>query len=67
MHSFKCPITGELLKDPVQTVDGQVYERSGIEEWFRRGYRTSPATGAALECTDLTSNAALRRAIEEYT
>ena len=28
-------MTTEIMKDPVVTHDGQVYERSGINEWFR--------------------------------
>ena len=28
---LKCPITGELLVDPVFTVDGQIYEREPIQ------------------------------------
>ena len=28
-------MTTEIMKDPVVTHDGHVYERSGINEWFR--------------------------------
>ena len=31
-----CPITKELMKDPVITNGGQTYERKAIEEWMRR-------------------------------
>jgi hypothetical protein len=30
-----CPITLEVMTDPVCTTDGHVYERSAIEGWFR--------------------------------
>ena len=43
-QSFKCPMPLEILKDQVVTVDGQVHERSAIQEWFRRGTATSPLT-----------------------
>ena len=31
---FICSCTEQIMTDPVVTVDGQVYERSFIEEWF---------------------------------
>ena len=42
--SLLCPITGELMTDPVFTMDGQTYERSTIEAWLQTS-DTSPATG----------------------
>ncbi len=59
-----CPITGEIYEDPVCTVDGQCYERKAIEEWFRRGNRTSPVTGMALASLQLIPNYALRSVID---
>jgi len=64
--SFKCPITHEVMRDPVMTQDGNVYERDAIQEWFRRGHRTSPVTGAELTNLALLPEVPLRRAIEEY-
>jgi len=31
-ESFKCPMTLELMEDPVATVDGHVYDRAAIEK-----------------------------------
>ena len=64
--SFKCPITHEVMEDPVRTVDGRVYERPAIEEWFRRGHETSPLTNARLPSLQLTTDHAFRGAIDEY-
>merc|ERR1719162_2421034 len=64
--SFKCPITQEVMLDPVMTQDGHVYESESIQEWFRRGHRTSPVTGAELTNLALLPEVPLRRAIEEY-
>ena len=47
-----CPITFELMRDPVVTDDGHTYERGNIQQWFDMGNRTSPITGATLESTD---------------
>lgn len=65
-QSFKCPITHEVMRDPVMTQDGHVYESDAIQEWFRRGHRTSPVTGAVLVNLALLPEVPLRRAIEEY-
>ncbi|CAE8617334.1 unnamed protein product [Polarella glacialis] len=66
--SFCCPITQHLMLDPVAAADGQVYERSAIEEWFRRcsGPLRSPLTNLPLPTVLLAPNRALQRAIEEY-
>lgn len=43
--AFFCPISMELMRDPVSTADGHCYERASIERWFAQGSRTSPKTG----------------------
>ena len=51
-----CPITYELFVDPVFCAgDGQTYERSAIEEWFKER-RTSPLNGLPLKSTKLYPN-----------
>mmetsp|Transcript_7081 Transcript_7081/g.18164 ORF Transcript_7081/g.18164 Transcript_7081/m.18164 type:complete len:901 (-) Transcript_7081:3417-6119(-) len=63
--AFKCPITHEVMEDPVCTCDGHTFERSAIESWLV-SRDTSPLTGLKLESRTLLSNVALRCAIEEY-
>jgi hypothetical protein len=65
LDSFQCPLTMEVMRDPVMTVDGQTYERMEIEKWFALGNRTSPLTGEELPSTNLLPNIALRQAIRE--
>ena len=36
------------MNGPVATVDGNVYEKAVIRNWFRRGNRTSPKTDMIL-------------------
>ncbi len=48
LSSFKCPITGEVMINPVTTEDGHTYEHAAIKEWFERGNETSPSTGQDL-------------------
>ena len=47
---FVCPITCDLMSDPVQCSDGFVYEKSAIKEWLLTRRNTSPMTN--LEMTD---------------
>ena len=44
---FECPITCELLKDPVTAPDGHTYERKAIEGWLTVN-ATSPMTGMPM-------------------
>ncbi|GLC43802.1 hypothetical protein PLESTM_001521000 [Pleodorina starrii] len=63
-----CPITQELMEDPVVAADGHSYERAAITRWFagRQGRATSPMSGAALPHTHLTPNYALRKIIADW-
>lgn len=54
-QDFCCPITRVLIREPVQTVDGQLYEREAIEEWLKKK-DTSPITGAVLANKTLAPN-----------
>ena len=54
-----CPITAEVMTDPVSTLDGFTYERAAITEWLRTN-DTSPFTGAKLESKMLIPNLTVR-------
>ncbi|KAJ8686204.1 hypothetical protein QAD02_021998 [Eretmocerus hayati] len=60
---FLCPITHEVMREPVMCSDGFTYERAAINEWFLCGKFTSPMTNEPLRTTTLTSNVPLRNAI----
>ena len=62
---FFCPITQELMEEPVVTQDGQTYERHAIEYWLR-DHDTSPLTGQPLAHKELTANIVLRSMIREH-
>ena len=64
--SFFCPISYELMRDPVVTADGHTYEREQIAIWFAQGHDTSPRTNAVLEHVNVVPNTALRQAIEAW-
>lgn len=63
--AFVCPITHDTMRDPVQAADGHTYERTAIEKWLRE-HNTSPQTNLPLAHMELTSNHALRQAIDDY-
>eukprot|EP01132_Coremiostelium_polycephalum_P000119 gene119-164_t len=60
-----CPITQEIMEDPVIAQDGHSYERSAIVHWLSLGHRTSPKTGARLLNTELTPNHTMRSLIQD--
>ena len=62
---YICPITSEIMTDPVSTSDGFTYEREAITEWLRTK-DTSPKTGAKLESTMLFPNLSLRSMIRAF-
>ena len=52
---FLCPITTEVLQDPVIAMDGFTYEREAIAAWFRR-HDTSPITRQVVPPTLIPNN-----------
>ncbi|KAL0021768.1 hypothetical protein WJX79_006996 [Trebouxia sp. C0005] len=64
--SFYCPISMELMNDPVMVATGHTYDRVCIERWLQQGNRTCPVTGMRLRHLELTPNFALRNAIQEW-
>ncbi|CAA0825336.1 U-box domain-containing protein 14 [Striga hermonthica] len=60
---FRCPISLELMKDPVIVSTGQTYERSCIQKWLDAGHKTCPKTQQTLSHTSLTPNYVLKSLI----
>ncbi|XXG66257.1 hypothetical protein AAC387_Pa05g3777 [Persea americana] len=63
---FRCPISLELMKDPVIVSTGQTYERSCIEKWLDAGHLTCPKTQQSLTSPALTPNYVLRSLIAQW-
>lgn len=61
---LRCPITLEVMKDPVIAGDGHSYEREAIERWLV-GHRTSPLTGRVIQNSQLIPNHRLRVLIQD--
>jgi len=64
-HHFFCPITQDVMNDPVKTADGMCYDRPAIETWFMHN-GTSPLTGLTLSNKALTPNTDLREQINNF-
>ncbi|KAJ9185745.1 hypothetical protein P3X46_005339 [Hevea brasiliensis] len=63
---FKCPISKELMIDPVALVTGQTYDRSFILRWLNDGHQTCPQTQQVLSHTILTPNLLVREMISRW-
>merc|ERR1719456_1775447 len=63
--SFYCPISHQVMHDPVVVSDGHTYERRHIERWLQE-HTTSPVSNEPLPENIVFSNHALRNAISEY-
>ncbi|CAI5470646.1 unnamed protein product [Closterium sp. Yama58-4] len=62
---FICPISKEIMKDPVVAADGFTYERQHITAWMASS-SLSPATGQPLPHTCLTPNNVLKNLIASH-
>ncbi|KAJ6429853.1 hypothetical protein OIU84_021289 [Salix udensis] len=65
-NDFLCPISLELMRDPVIVATGQTYERSCIQRWIDTGNSTCPKTQQKLEHLTLTPNYVLRSLITQW-
>lgn len=63
---FLCPISSELMRDPVILASGQTYDRLFIQEWFSSGNRTCPQTQQVLSDITLTPNHLVRSMISQW-
>ncbi|KAK8486726.1 hypothetical protein V6N12_041722 [Hibiscus sabdariffa] len=62
---FRCPISLELMKDPVIVSTGQTYERSCIEKWLEQVMELVQRPQQTLSSRALTPNYVLRSLIAQ--
>ena len=70
-EAFICPLTKQVMQDPVSLENGQTFERSAITRWLQECKEkgripTCPVTGDELDSTSLRPSNALRSTIEEW-
>ncbi|KAL8218495.1 hypothetical protein R6Q57_021913 [Mikania cordata] len=67
-HHFICPISLQIMKDPVTVATGITYDRDSIQRWQSHGQNnTCPVTNQLLPIdSDLTPNHNLLRLIQSW-
>jgi len=63
--AFHCPITMQMMEDPVILDDEYTYERIAIVDWLHN-HNTSPLTRQVVNRTRLLTNRALRDTINAW-
>ncbi|KAK9828868.1 hypothetical protein WJX72_002481 [[Myrmecia] bisecta] len=63
--TISCPITQEIMQDPVVCADGHTYERSAIAAWLA-AHDTSPMTNQPLASKALIANIAVRQVVAGF-
>ncbi|CAA7389281.1 unnamed protein product [Spirodela intermedia] len=63
---FRCPISLDLMRDPVVVSSGQTYDRESISGWIASGHATCPKSGQVLSNSRLIPNRALRNIIHQW-
>ncbi|KAL9649336.1 hypothetical protein ABK040_014638 [Willaertia magna] len=64
LNKYICPISQQLMIDPVTIETGQTYDRKTIEEWLK-SKNTCPITRATLKSKTLARNVILKDTIDE--
>ncbi|XP_010271953.1 PREDICTED: U-box domain-containing protein 19-like [Nelumbo nucifera] len=65
-EDFRCPISLEIMSNPVTLSTGHTYDRSSIQKWLKAGNLTCPKTGEKLTNTELVPNLALKKLIQQF-
>ncbi|XP_074310007.1 U-box domain-containing protein 6-like [Silene latifolia] len=65
-EELRCPISLQLMYDPVIIASGQTYERVCIEKWFNDGHNTCPKTQQQISHLGLTPNYCVKGLIASW-
>ncbi len=65
LDEFICPISQQIMLDPVNTCDGHIFERIFIEKWLKTR-NTSPITNLPLENNQIFPIIYLKTKISEF-
>ncbi|CAJ1968172.1 unnamed protein product [Sphenostylis stenocarpa] len=63
---FLCPLSLELMLDPVIVASGQTYERQSIQKWLDHGLTVCPKTRQRLIHTNLIPNYTVKAMIATW-
>ncbi|XP_074267781.1 U-box domain-containing protein 21-like [Silene latifolia] len=65
-NHFRCPISLDIMKDPVTLCTGITYDRENIEKWIESGNITCPMTNQVLRSLEPIPNHTIRRMIQDW-
>ncbi|CAO2823741.1 unnamed protein product [Amaranthus hypochondriacus] len=65
-NHFRCPISLDMMKDPVTLSTGITYDRESIEKWTDAGNVTCPMTKQVLKSLEPIPNHSIRRMIQDW-
>ncbi|GLJ07825.1 hypothetical protein SUGI_0074900 [Cryptomeria japonica] len=66
-EELKCPISLDLMRDPVIVESGHTYDRTSISEWLDSGHCTCPLSGQKLpRQPPLIPNYAIRSLVSQW-
>ncbi|KAK1412621.1 hypothetical protein QVD17_34014 [Tagetes erecta] len=63
---FICPLTLQLMFDPVIVSSGQTYERDSIQKWLNNGFLRCPVTRQTLSHKNLIPNYTVKGLIANW-
>jgi hypothetical protein len=63
---FRCPLSLELMSDPVIVASGQTYERAYIQKWIDQGNTRCPKTFQTLSHKNLIPNYTVKALIANW-
>jgi hypothetical protein len=64
-RQYLCPITTDIMTDPVLCSDGHVYEKTAIQQWLS-AHNTSPITKAVVCRNTIIPCFALKSLIQDF-
>lgn len=65
-NHFRCPVSLNLMKDPVTLSTGMTYDRESIETWIEAGNQTCPITNKMLTNLEAIPNHTIRKMIQDW-
>ncbi|KAL0297092.1 UNVERIFIED_CONTAM: U-box domain-containing protein 45 [Sesamum radiatum] len=65
-EELRCPISLQLMYDPVIIASGLTYERVCMERWFADGHNTCPETQQQLPHLSLIPNHSVKRLVASW-
>lgn len=66
MDEYLCPISGDVMEEPVTIASGHTFDLKSIQKYFADGNTDCPVTRSPLPSLDLLPNDDMSRAIDEW-